>query len=202
MQRPLNRLEQFSLRHPARPSAPELVFLLVHVFEADRFHLGHAPLFGFSLHGRSRHARANVIAQLGEVLEGVRIHHPFARNLDERRLRSILIRPFRRRPIVCPRRPRRAQRKSQCHRCHSRQNTSHPHSPYAFAHTNSSTVSDVQGMEPGGTGPQLPLYAFCIAEGSRQAESPPFTRHRAETPLPFRLYRSPPRTLNCHLWAR
>src|SRR5258708_1066319 len=71
MQRPPNRFEQFPLRRAARPAAPELVFFLVHVFEADGFHFGHAPLFGFSFRGRSRHAGANVIAQLGEVLEGV-----------------------------------------------------------------------------------------------------------------------------------
>ena len=132
MQRPTNRREQFPLRHAARPSAPKLVIFRVHVFEADGFHLGHAPFFGFSFCRRSRHARTNVVAQFGEVLEGMRIHHPFACNLDERRLRAILIWPFRRRPVVCPRRPRAAQRKSQCHHCHSHQATSHPLSPYAF----------------------------------------------------------------------
>src|SRR6267378_6490924 len=132
MQRLPYRLQQFPLRRAARPSAPKLVFFLVHIFEADGFHLGHAPLFGFSLRGRSRHARANVIAQLGEVLEGMRIHHPFACNLNERRLCSVLIRPFWRRPIVCPRRPRSAQRKSHCHHRRFCQNTSHPHSPYVL----------------------------------------------------------------------
>src|SRR5882762_10269301 len=189
MQWPSNRFQQFPLRRAARPSAPELVFFLVHVFEADGFHLGHAPLFGFSFRGRSRHARSNVIAQLGEVLEGVRIHHPFACNLDERRLRAILIRPFRRRPIVCPRRPRSAKRKSQCH--HPRQNTSHPLSPYAFrADRLYHCVRRARHGTVSG-GPQRPLTPSASAKlrAQQQAESPSRcpspSRNPAPRPAPY-----------------
>src|SRR6266705_6683158 len=48
VQRPPNRLEQFSLRRAARPAAPELVFLGVYVFEANGLHLGCAPFLGLS----------------------------------------------------------------------------------------------------------------------------------------------------------
>src|SRR6266850_1132842 len=185
MQWPSNRFQQFPLRRAARPSAPELVFFLVHVFEADGFHLGHAPLFGFSFRGRSRHARSKVIAQLGEVLEGVRIHHPFACNLDERRLRAILIRPFRRRPIVCPRRPRSAKRKSQCH--HPRQNTSHPLSPYAFrADRLYHCVRRARHGTVSG-GPQRPLTPSASAKlrAQQQAESPPRCPSPSRNPAPL-----------------
>src|SRR6266576_3707424 len=64
-----------------------------------------------------------------------------------------------------------------------------------FAQTDSITVSDVLGIEPfpGGAGPQRPpsplLYRRSFAPNSRP-NRPPLTRHQAETPLPFRLYRS------------
>src|SRR6266481_4348329 len=190
MQWPANRFQQFPLRRAARPSAPELVFFRVHVFEADGFHLGRAPLSGFSFRGRSRHTRSNVIAQLGEVLESVRIHHPFTCNLDERRLRAILVRPLRRRPVVRPRRTYPTQRNSQCHGRHSRQNTSHRILLAPFAQTDSITVSDAQGMEPfpRRAGDRLPPLLLLHPEATRTSAGRialPLPRHQAETRSPF-----------------
>src|SRR6266446_1724826 len=135
VQRPANWFQQFPLRRAARPPAPKLIFFLVHVFEANRFHLPRAPLFGLSFGRRSRHARANVVTQLREILERVRIHHPFARNLYERRLCPVLIRPLRCRSVVRPRRPRPTQTESRSHGRHQRsscQHESHANSPHVL----------------------------------------------------------------------
>src|SRR6266581_1432070 len=132
VQRPPYRFKQFRLRRAPRPPAPDLIFFRVHVFEADGLHLGHAPLFGLSLSGRSGHPRANVIAQFREVFKRVRVHQPFTRNLHERGLRSILVRPFRRRPVICPQRLRAQSPQTQRHHCHACQNSSHPPSPCAL----------------------------------------------------------------------
>src|SRR5882724_6930644 len=130
VQRSANRLQHFRLRRAARPSAPKLVIFRVHIFESHGLHLGHAPLLGFSLRRRSCHTRTNVVAQLCEVLKRVRIHHSFARNLHQRWLSAIFIRPLGC-PVVRSRCASSAQSKSQ-HHYHSRQDTPHPLSPRAL----------------------------------------------------------------------
>src|SRR5882724_213984 len=130
VQRPVDGLQHFRLRCAARPSAPKLVCLRAHVLKPHGLHLGHAPLLGFSLRRRSCHTRTNVVAQLCEVLKRVRIHHSFARNLHQRWLSAIFIRPLGC-PVVRSRCASSAQSKSQ-HHYHSRQDTPHPLSPRAL----------------------------------------------------------------------
>lgn len=74
---------QRGLRGAARPPAPQLKIFGMDIFQADGAHLGETPLDGFLRLRRAGDASADFIAQLRQILEGVRLDQSFAGNSDQ-----------------------------------------------------------------------------------------------------------------------
>ncbi len=88
------RCKQLGVGAASLPAAPELPFFGVHILEADGAHLGDAPGDGFLRFRCARDSRADVVAELRQILERVRVHHAFAGDFRERGLGTVFVRAF------------------------------------------------------------------------------------------------------------
>lgn len=82
-ERAMQRREHFSLRDAACPSFPQGVFFEANILQADGAHFGEAPFGGLAIGGATGEARADVVAEFGEVLEGVGVHGGIAGDFGE-----------------------------------------------------------------------------------------------------------------------
>ena len=87
----MQRFEQFGFGFAARPTFPHGPLLRVDILQADGFHLSEAPVNGFLAGGRASDASADLIAEFGEVIEGVGIHCAFTGDFDEGGERAVLL---------------------------------------------------------------------------------------------------------------
>jgi len=74
LERAMQGREHFGLRDSAGPAFPQGVFFEMDILQADGAHFGKAPFGGFMVGGGAGEARADVVAEFGEVLEGVGVH--------------------------------------------------------------------------------------------------------------------------------